>query len=182
MLLGTFISVSSNVALATTNNALTINGHAVRASNSVQKQIKCLALNIYHEARGSTDDDMFGVAKVTINRVKSSKFGNTICEVVFERKKFYRTETVNGRVKKVPYYIGQFSWTHQVKNHHPKELASWEKAKKIAWLVYFDKNLIDKTKGATHFYDYKKVKPSWSKKGIDKVKIGSHMYMKLPDL
>ena len=56
-----------------------------------QEQVKCMALNIYHEARGESTKGMLAVAYVTMNRVMSPKFPSTVCEVVFQP--------------------GQFSWT-----------------------------------------------------------------------
>jgi len=52
------------------------------------KQVACLATNVYYEARGEGYLGMLAVAKVTLNRVKSSRFGNTICKVVFQPHQF----------------------------------------------------------------------------------------------
>jgi spore germination cell wall hydrolase CwlJ-like protein len=46
------------------------------------KQIECLTLAIYHEARGSNLADQAAVADVILNRVESSRYPNTICKVV----------------------------------------------------------------------------------------------------
>ena len=56
------------------------------------KQHNCLALNIYHEARGERVEGQIAVAHVTMNRVNHEKWPSTICEVVYQPK--------------------QFSWTH----------------------------------------------------------------------
>ncbi len=44
--------------------------------------LKCLILNVYHEARGESYEGRVAVAWVTLNRVRSKLFPNTICEVV----------------------------------------------------------------------------------------------------
>lgn len=71
-------------------------------------EVKCLAQNIYHEARGESLQGQMAVAEVTMNRVKSSRFPDTICEVVWQNK--------------------QFSWTHDGKSDKMKN----ENAKKLA--------------------------------------------------
>ena len=45
-------------------------------------EVKCLALNIYHEARNQPFLGKLAVGFVTLNRVKSDKFPDTVCEVV----------------------------------------------------------------------------------------------------
>ena len=45
-------------------------------------EVNCLALNIYHEARNQPFMGKLAVGFVTLNRVKSDNFPNTICEVV----------------------------------------------------------------------------------------------------
>ena len=44
--------------------------------------LACLALNIYHEARGESIEGQIAVSQVVMERVKSPKYPNTICEVV----------------------------------------------------------------------------------------------------
>jgi len=44
--------------------------------------VKCLADNMYHEARGQGTAGLLAVSSVVINRVKDKRFPNTICEVV----------------------------------------------------------------------------------------------------
>ena len=46
--------------------------------------LHCLALNIYHEARGESDFGKIAVAHVVMNRVKSHRFPNSICKVVMQ--------------------------------------------------------------------------------------------------
>ena len=69
--------------------------------NFTEEDVSCLAKNIYFEARDQSILGQYYVAWVTLNRVKSRKFPNTVCEVVWQRK--------------------QFSWTHDGKSDNPKE-------------------------------------------------------------
>ena len=45
---------------------------------------QCLALNVYHEARGQGTAGLFGVTAVVLNRVNDSRFPNTICGVIYQ--------------------------------------------------------------------------------------------------
>lgn len=73
-------------------------------------ELMCLAKNIFHEARGESIEGQIAVGIVTLNRVRSDKYPNNVCDVVYQ-----------------PY---QFSWTlkkAQIKNwklyHRIKDLA-----------------------------------------------------------
>src|SRR3546814_6571186 len=43
---------------------------------------ECLALNVYHEARGEPLDGMIGVALVVMHRVADKQHPNTVCGVI----------------------------------------------------------------------------------------------------
>lgn len=60
-----------------------------------QQDFECLAKNIYYEAGIEDYAGKIAVAQITWNRVKTGRWGKTICRVVYARK--------------------QFSWTHQNK-------------------------------------------------------------------
>ena len=42
----------------------------------------CLAMNVYHEAKNQGTAGWSAVASVTFNRIRDSRFPNTVCEVV----------------------------------------------------------------------------------------------------
>ena len=44
--------------------------------------VKCLALNMYHEARSQGTAGVFAVSAVVLNRVNDSRFPDSVCEVV----------------------------------------------------------------------------------------------------
>ena len=62
------------------------------------QQIDCMAKNIYYEAGSEPYEGKLAVAQVTINRVNSGKFANSVCGVVKQKDK------INGVM------ICQFSW------------------------------------------------------------------------
>jgi len=75
---------------------------------SQRAEVHCLALNIYHEARGETFEGKLAVAAVTLNRVRHKRFPDGVCEVVWQPR--------------------QFSWTHDGKTDRPYNQKAWELA------------------------------------------------------
>jgi spore germination cell wall hydrolase CwlJ-like protein len=128
------------------------------ASNEAQAapldEKRCLALNIYHEARGEGKEGMMAVANVTMNRVRSSAYPSTVCRVVYQHK--------------------QFSWvldkTLKPVIHFSPEIM------RIASLAITG-NLVDVTRGATHFHTTS-IKPYWAGSKKQTVTIGRHVFYK----
>ena len=126
----------------------------------------CLALNIYHEARSEIVTGRLAVGMVTLNRVQSKKFPNTVCEVVWQPR--------------------QFSWTKDGKSDRPLEARAWKQAKLIANYLYAKYELytaltngdIDPTDGALYYYAHDLVTPYWADKIRITAVIGSHTFGK----
>jgi spore germination cell wall hydrolase CwlJ-like protein len=59
-----------------------------------QREVKCLANNIYFEARGESKAGKIAVGQVTINRVKAGTFEDSICGVVHQHNSTYRNQPV----------------------------------------------------------------------------------------
>ena len=127
---------------------------ALSYRNYQKQQITCLAQNIYFESRGEPEKGQIAVGNVTMNRVKSKYFPNTVCEVVWEPK--------------------QFSWTHTVKDPTPENQQKYNDIYNIAERVY-NGSLKDITKGST-FYHATTVDPSWNKYMNETMKIGLHVF------
>jgi len=118
------------------------------------EQHKCMSLNIYHEARGERVEGQIAVAQVTINRQEDKRWPDSICGVVYQDK--------------------QFSWTHMIEDHSPKDFKAWNKAQVIARDVMIG-NVEDPTQGATH-YHANWVNPAWADSyRLTKV-IGVHLF------
>lgn len=62
------------------------------------QDVDCLAKNIYYEARGEPVRGQIAVALVTINRVESTKYADTICGVVYQKGQFSWTQNPTKRV------------------------------------------------------------------------------------
>ena len=50
----------------------------------METALMCMALNIFFEARSEPIQGQIAVAEVTLNRVASDDYPNTICEVVLQ--------------------------------------------------------------------------------------------------
>ena len=66
------------------------------------RELRCLELNIYHEARGESRAGQIAVGMVTLNRRQSKQFPNSVCAVVRQRGQFswYGNKTIYAKVPK----------------------------------------------------------------------------------
>lgn len=129
-----------------------------------EKEIHCLQQNIYFEARNQSTLGQVSVAWVTLNRMESPKYPDTICEVVWQRK--------------------QFSWTTGRKvdeiSNNILDQKAWEQAGKVASKVLemWARGTIDPTSGADHYHaNY--VEPYWADRQYKTVSIDDHVFYKL---
>lgn len=132
------------------------------------RQLECLATNIYHEARNDGLTGQRAVAWATLNRVESSKYPNTICEVVYQAEL-----KENG----IPYRNKcQFSWFCDGKSDEVTDQAAWNVAMKIAEDVIsvYGKET-DPTNGAFMYHAHY-VTPYWAESYERQVRIDSHIF------
>ena len=121
----------------------------------------CLALNIYHEARDQSTAGQLAVAQVTVNRVDSKHYPDTVCDVVYQKGKS----------------ICAFSWTCDGASDTPHEDKAWGKSMMLAGMMLDDNNTIDVVNGATHYHTTE-VNPYWAD-GLRVVKqVGDHIFYK----
>ena len=140
------------------------------------KDLSCLALNIYHEARSQSFAGQLAVAQVVMNRVKDSRYPNTICEVVLQgpHSPSWKDKTRMWPIR----HRCQFTWYCDGKSDKPTNKKAWIYS--IALTRYFlarSMMIIDFTEGATHYHaDY--VDPSWARKKnyIKTVQIDTHKF------
>ena len=93
-----------------------------------QKQIECLATNIYHEARSESTIGKIAVAWVTVNRVNTERYPDTVCGVVYDA-----VLDSKGNPKR---HQCQFSWYCDGKSDDIKNKDAWYEAVQIATLVF----------------------------------------------
>lgn len=136
--------------------------------SSNQRQIECLARNVYFESRSEPEEGKLAVAWVTMNRVEHQQYPNTICGVVYDAQL-----DSNGKPKK---NRCQFSWYCSGKTPVVRNQSAWNDAVEIATLVYLEE-ANDPTDGATMFHG-KQVSPYWKKSFQRQVQIGNHVFYK----
>ena len=130
-------------------------------------QMWCLALNIYYEARGSNRADRIAVSDVVLNRVKDTRYPNTICKVVQQGMKH-----ADGSMKRNKC---QFSWYCDGKSDWPTNMDAWVEAQQIAYNMIIHKDARGITEGATH-YHATYVKPRWARDLQLVGRIGVHIF------
>ncbi len=128
-----------------------------------KREIACLALNIYHEARGESANGRLAVAHVVMNRVADRRFPDTVCAVIRQGG-----ERVRHRC--------QFSWWCDGRSDHPHHHQSWTLTKSLARDVYWG-YVQDPTDGALWYHaDY--VSPYWRTAFQQGPTIGRHIFYK----
>lgn len=120
---------------------------------------RCLALNVYWEARGEPEQGQEAVAHVTLNRVGAPAFPPTICGVVRQ----------GGRDGPC-----QFGWYCDNRPDDPTDPTAWREA-----LAAADHALAgggDPTGGALYFHGLQE-RPQWARARYGrKVTIGQHVF------
>ncbi len=121
-----------------------------------KNDIVCMAKNIYFESRMESIKGQLAVGLVTLNRVHSRYFPNTVCSVVYQH--------------------AQFSWYWDGKSDKPIYPSHWEHSLLLASaLLDDDSNIYDFTHGSDHYHaDY--VKPKWRLAMFKVVKIDTHIF------
>lgn len=128
-----------------------------------QRSLRCLALNVYFEARGEPRAGQYAVAEVTMNRVTSPRYPNTVCAVVYEQ----RWDWLRKR------RVAAFSWTEFDSMPMPSG-ENWTEAWQIAEDVYRGRHT-PSVPGAL-FYHATRIKPSWADKHTPVARIGRHVF------
>lgn len=131
-----------------------------------EREVQCMAENLYHEARGEGEVGMLAVAFVTMNRVEDNRFPDSVCEVVHYKRKG----------------VCAFSWVCQgkgaVKPKNAVERTTWN------WIVSLSKSMVlnwhemkhvDITDGSTH-YHATHVDPYWAKKYEKTMEVENHIF------
>jgi len=122
--------------------------------------ISCLALTIYHEARGEPRLGQLAVGHVVMNRARSGVFPTSVCAVV---------EQGGERLHEC-----QFSWWCDGRSDQPRDMDALRRSFLLAKAIY-DGCTDDPTRGALWFHVIG-LRPAWSKSvGLGK-RIGDHVF------
>ncbi len=155
------------LAMALLAVALVFGTLAVRATQSKieAQEIHCLALNIYHEARGEPALGQAAVALVTLNRVRSGGFPDNVCAVVFQRR------WLQGQQR----YAAAFSWTVDHLGDAPVDEGAWRRSLDTAHRLYLAKEPPPPLDQAL-YYHATSVTPAWSRQRPFIKRIGGHLF------
>jgi spore germination cell wall hydrolase CwlJ-like protein len=155
-----------------------LSGNGIDTSTINREELLCLSHNVYFESRGENSYGKLGVAHVTLNRVDSEHYPNTICDVVWQKNKSSKT----GR------WVAMFSWTLDgkpdvVNLDYPGNSQAWRDSVTVSALTMTG-ILADLTCGSTHFYAHKLVDPHWSRStnydkpcGLPDGRVGNHTFL-----
>jgi spore germination cell wall hydrolase CwlJ-like protein len=136
---------------------------AFRPTRDAREQ-RCLAEAIYYEARGESRQGQMAVAEVVANRVRSSLYPDTFCEVVYQGS--WRDTGC------------QFSFTCDGSLNRRPVGAAWREANVIAQQVL---NGLPSamTHRATHYHTTA-IDPYWSASLVETTRIGAHVFYRNP--
>ena len=175
----TTIAFLSNFGLALAGSTI---GIGELYAEEERPQEYCLALNMYFESRGSSIADMAGVSDVVLNRVKDSRYPNTICEVVKQAKmkESWKTAKDQDLDDQQRVYVPvrnkcQFSWYCDGKADVPLNQDLWHLVQNMAYLMIWEKRYVGITEGSTHYHaEY--VNPRWASGLHLTGRIGKHIF------
>ena len=131
------------------------------ATEPIEPDLECLALNVYWEARSESLLGQTAVAAVTLNRVAAPAFPDTVCEVVYQGEE-------RGR------HLCQFSWRCDGRSDQPRNPIAWEEARRMARRALSD-GVADPTGGAL-WYHAAHVLPRWAGEMTLHARIGHHLF------
>ncbi|KKL92897.1 hypothetical protein LCGC14_1880090 [marine sediment metagenome] len=145
-------------------------------------ELECLATNVYFEAR---DQDVLGqraVAHVTLNRVKSPNFPNTICDVVKQGLTYKNRPDLPKKDR------CQFSWYCDGKSDNIRLQRQNGQIVDIVYDAYWTATVEaleviaarskDPTNGATYYFAHNLVQPKWAKSFKVVATIEDHTFMR----
>jgi N-acetylmuramoyl-L-alanine amidase len=134
------------------------------AARAVEREnLECLARNVYFESRGEPPAGMRAVAEVTMNRVASRQYPNSVCAVVYQKN----WDVIRKR------YVGAFSWTEFDSLPEP-EGEAWRRAQEIAEAAFYRRAPVT-LPGVLHFHATH-IRPEWSKEKTMVARIGRHAF------
>jgi hypothetical protein len=123
--------------------------------------LECLALNIYHEARGEPEEGQVAVAQVVMNRVAHNRFPDHVCAVIKQGGE-------------IPKNFCQFSWWCDGRTDKPETGPAWQDSRRVAKEILSGRHG-DPTDGAL-WYHAKHVAPLWRSDFEEGPTIGEHIF------
>jgi spore germination cell wall hydrolase CwlJ-like protein len=160
------------------------------------KDVDCLARNIFYESGGEPTEGKIAVGIVTINRAQDPRFGRSVCEVVKARTVVTKTrEVTKTEMVRVGYFgppekrvttlevvqqvpVCQFSWVCSSYARQPKSTDErWVESRAIAeGIARGDYEEYRAKYGNALFFHATAVRPIWAKTKKFVTKTGHHLF------
>ncbi|MDF7774190.1 cell wall hydrolase [Sphingomonas sp. AOB5] len=116
------------------------------------RELHCLAVGVYYEAKGEPLAGQLAVAEVILNRAESGRFARSVCGVLTQR--------------------GQFSFVRGGVIPTPPENAQWRRAMAVAQVA--QKDLWDSPVDDALYFHARYVSPGWKRPRVGIV--GNHVF------
>jgi spore germination cell wall hydrolase CwlJ-like protein len=128
-------------------------------------ELKCMSHAIYHEAGNQSLQGKVAVAHVIKNRVKHSRFPNSVCDVVKQPSQFSYLNTGNRNHLTIDNDIDKVAFERSM----------------IVALTVMTESVEDITEGATHYINKDELTriPNWYIVAESKGKFGEHSFVRL---
>jgi spore germination cell wall hydrolase CwlJ-like protein len=126
------------------------------------RQLECLAKNIYYEAGNEPFEGKVAVAQVTLNRANSGKFPSDVCKTIYQKNMFYEKT------------VCQFSWyCDRATTMKPINRAVYNESMIVAKKVLLEGFRLPSLEQALYFHgDY--INPGWNRQQV--AKVGRHIF------
>lgn len=131
-----------------------------QAASFTKKALRCLALNLYWEAKSEGRKGMIAVGWVVLNRLDDGDYPDKVCAVIQQGGENPPCE---------------WSWWCDGRADRPKETDAWEMARKVARRLLSDPPP-DPTHGALWYHRDSLKRPSWLKRRKKTAHIGGHVF------
>ena len=126
---------------------------SLRSSDTGSREIECLAVAVYYEAKSEPLAGQLAVGQVIANRVQSGRFASSYCGVLFQRSQF---SFVRGKSYPAP----------------ARASRQWQNAVAVARIV--DQKLHLSSVPRALFFHAKRVSPGWRLSRLGSV--GNHVF------
>lgn len=158
IMIGTVIQIKLGRLAASNQNQST----EIATVKDRERQLKCMADNIYYEAAMEPAEGKLAVGIVVMNRVAHPKFPKDPCQVIYQRNVFYSNT------------VCQFTWLCDGSvGRRPINARMYEESMEAAKMVLMEGFRLPSLQGAI-FYHADYVNPRWNKEQV--AKIGRHIF------
>ena len=133
-----------------------------------ERQLRCMADNIYYEAGMEPAEGKIAVGQIVMNRVAHPDYPKDPCQVIYQRNVFYSKT------------VCQFTWYCDGSvGRRPVREDLWNESYEAAKMVLLEGFRLPSLQGAL-FYHADYVNPQWKK--IRVAKIGRHIFYRHKDI